>query len=123
MPETPNRRSVVRGPPSYLMRSYDGLSVSKKKQLNRLGLSMLVFGFAVPMLASVGLRAFTGAGLPLVFWLFSGVVMVVGVSLAWPQLGIYLIGSLPNAVGKLLPKSWATLLKKPERRNGDDNAG
>ena len=74
------------------------------------------------MLASVGLRAFTSAGLPLVFWLFSGVVMVVGVSLAWPQLGIYLIGSLPNAIGKLLPKSWATLLKKPDRRNGDDNA-
>lgn len=121
MPE--ERRSRIGRPPTYLMQSINGLSPQKKRQLSHIGYGLLIFSVVVPMLASVGLRAFTSAGLPLVFWLFSGVVMVVGVSLAWPQLGIFLIGSLPNAIGKLLPKSWATLLKRPDRRNGDDNAG
>ena len=115
MPE--ERRSRVGKPPTYLMQSIAGLSPQKKKQLSHIGIALLIFSVVVPMFASVALIAFTEAGLPLVFWLFSGVVMVVGVSLTWPQLGIYLIGALPNAIGKLLPKNWATMLKRPERRN------
>lgn len=115
-----NRRSGSGKPPTFLMQSYSGMTPQKKNELKRLGYGLLIFSIVVPVLGSVGLRAFVaGGGLPIIIWLFCGVGMVVGLSLAWPELGIYMLGRLPAAVGKLLPKSWADALRRPERRNND----
>lgn len=118
-----NRRSVSGKPPTYLMQSYAGMEVSKKKELKRIGFGLLIFSFCVPVLASIGLRALTTASLPWTIWIFCGVGMIVGLSLAWPELGIYMLGRLPSAVSMLLPKSWASMLKRPDRRNGDAGQG
>ncbi len=105
------------------MRSIAGLSPKKKKQLHWVGLAILAFSFVVPVLGSIGLRAFVpGASLPIVIWLFCGVGLVVGLSLVWPELGIYMLGRLPSAVGKLLPKNWAAMLQRSERRNNDNGS-
>jgi len=115
-----DRRSLHNGrPPTYLMQSYGGMTPQKKKELKHIGYGLLVFSFVVPVLASIGLRAF-GLGLPMVIWLFCGVGMIVGLSLAWPELGIYMLGRLPAAISKLLPKSWAAKLARPDRRNNEN---
>ena len=118
MPSSERRSGVNRGPPTYLMQSYAGMAAQKKKELKRIGYGLLIFSFVVPVLASIALNILS-AGLPMVIWLFCGVGMIVGLSLAWPELGIYMLGRLPAAIGKLLPKSWAAALRRPDRRNND----
>ncbi|MCP4900528.1 MAG: hypothetical protein GY906_26495 [bacterium] len=118
----PERRSNANGrPPTYLMQSISGMSSAKKKELKRIGYGILIFSFVVPVLASIALRAFVGIGLHPIAWLFCGVGMVVGLALAWPEMGIYMLSRLPAAVAKLLPKNLASkILRRPERRNGDE---
>jgi hypothetical protein len=55
--------------------------------------------------------------LSIAYWIFSGVFALVGVSLIMPQLGMWLIGAIPNAITKILPSK---MFKRPDRRNGPD---
>ncbi len=119
-PAPEERRNSTSGkPPTALMRSYAGMTPKKKKELKHLGYGFMVFSFVVPVSASIALRAFVGVGLHPLVWLFCGVGMIVGLSLAWPEMGIYFLGTLPSAVSKLLPSKLSGLLKRPERRNND----
>ena len=114
------RRSRSARPPTYLMQSYNEMTAQARKGLRKLGVGILLFCIALPMVAQVTLSVLDRPGLSAVFWLFSGVGMVVGLCLVWPQLGIYAIGALPGAVRKLLPTKLAAGLARPDRR-GDEN--
>lgn len=48
------------------------------------------------------------------YWIFSGVITVAGLCLIWPELGLWLMNSIPNALAKILPTK---LLSRPDRRN------
>lgn len=124
MPAPLERRNSTSGkPPTALMQSYSGMGRQKRRELKRIGYGLLVFSFVVPVLASIGLRAFVGVGLHPIVWLFCGVGMIVGLSLAWPEMGIYLLSRLPAAVSKLLPSKLAGILRRPDRRHGDADQG
>ncbi len=121
----PERRNSTSGkPPTALMQSYSGMGHQKRKELKRLGYAILVFSIAVPVLSSTVVNALVGgAPLPIIVWLFCGVGMIVGLCLAWPEMGIYLLSRLPAAVSKLLPSKLAGLLRRPDRRNNDADQG
>jgi hypothetical protein len=114
------RRTNENGkPPTALMQSYQAMQESQRRELKRIGYGLLIFSFVVPVLASIAMRTFAGVGLPAIVWLFCGVGMVVGVCLSWPEMGLYLLSRLPNAVGKLLPGKLADkAIVTRERRNG-----
>lgn len=114
------RRSESGKPPTYLMQSYDAMSEKGKNDLRQLGIWILLFTIGLPMLAEVVLRYTGRGGLPPLFFLFSGVGLVVGLSLIWPALGIWMVGAVPKAIGKLLPSKLAGLLTRPDRRNKDE---
>lgn len=118
MPSQERRNSSAK-PPTALMQSYLAMPSRKRRELKLVGLGLLVFSFVVPVLATIGLRAFVGVGLHPLVWLFCGVGMIVGLSITWPEMGIYLLGTLPKAVATLLPSKLAGLLKRPDRRNND----
>lgn len=114
------RRSRQGRPPTYLMQSYAEMTPAGKQALRVLGISIMLFTIGLPMGAQVALSILNRPGLPGLFWLFSGVGLVVGLSLVWPQLGIHMLSSLPRAVHGLLPSKWASMLRRPERRSDDD---
>lgn len=111
-----DRRTTTGKPPTALMQSYKAMTPDKRGELKRIGYGLLVFSFVTPVISSIAISAFGGAGLPALVWLFCGVGMIIGLSLSWPEMGIYLLSRLPSAVSRLLP---GKLTKVVERRGGD----
>lgn len=121
MPEPDQRSSRSNGkPPTALMVSYNAMTAKKRLELKRIGYGLLLFSFALPTITSVGLSVLgSSARLPAVTWLFCGVGMIIGLSLSWPEMGIYLLSRLPSAVARLLPTKLTSAIHRPERRSGD----
>lgn len=113
MPEGTERRAADGKPPTALMQSYQAMTRRKRKELKTIGYVLLMFSLVTPVISSIAISAFGGAGLPPLVWLFCGVGMIVGLSLSWPEMGIYLLSRLPSAVVRLLP---SRLIDRPERR-------
>lgn len=121
MPDiTPDKRSTRSNgkPPTALMQSYSVMGHKKRRELKLIGYGFLVFSLVTPVIGSIVMRVTVGAGLPGVAYLFCSVGLIIGLSLSWPEMGIYLLGRLPGAVSKLLPSKLAGLLGRPDRRNG-----
>lgn len=107
----PERRSRDGTPPTIVMQSYTDMTVGEKRQLRRLGFGMVVFGVGMPM----GIEPFVS--LHWVYWLFAGLVAVVGLMLLWPAAGFVVLDRLVAAAAKILPALRDVV--RPERRDDE----
>lgn len=112
-----DRRERKQGdPPTLLMRSFTEMEKEEKWRFQKVGLGLLFFTAAVPMIAGIFYE------LSPAYWVFSGLMAIVGVCLAWLPLGVWLLSSVPNALTKMLPGHKLTdLLKRPDRRERDED--
>jgi len=118
MPGPDQRRTTTGKPPTALMVSYNAMTVKKRRELKRIGYGCLIFSLVTPVIASIVMRMTVGAGLPGTVYLFCGAGMIIGLSLSWPEMGIYLLSRLPSAVARLLPGKLTGVVER-RNREGD----
>lgn len=116
------RRKEDAGPPTQLMAAWTGMTPRDKGRLQGGGVALLTFTVVVPMVGQVVLLALDRGMLPIVLWLFSAGFGAIGVAMIFPPLGVWAVSTLAPALVKLLPSGrLADLLKRPERRGGEQD--
>ncbi len=109
--EREDRRKLIAGPPTLLTLAYEKWSPEKRKWLFWVGVGLLIFTVALPLVAGIWVD------LPNIYWGFAIVGFVAGLSCMSPELGIF----IASIAGKLIPISGIKhLLSNPDRRNHDD---
>ena len=111
-----NERRSDRGDlPTKLEISLAEMDPDDRNRLQWIGAVLILAGLVVPL----GVGAFVH--LPVVYWIFSGFVAFVGVLLAWPRAGVYILTSAPGAIRTLIPHPKVQEMLTPvDRRKSDD---
>lgn len=110
-----DRRERSEGPPTLIMQSYQDMGTEGRRKMQKIGLGILLFTVAVPMTAGIFVE------LPTTYWLFSGVGMVLGLCLLWPQLGVWAVNAIPAAVSRLMPSKKLADALRPDRRDARED--
>lgn len=116
MSAEPDRRQSEDDLPTKLEASFEAMDPDDKNRLQVIGCSLIVIGLAVPLTAGIF------RDLPTLYLVFSGFVATVGVLLAWPRLGVYVLTAAPGAVSKLVPSSKLKELLQPVDRRAPREA-
>lgn len=95
-------------PPMMIVRSFERMTPEGRRRLRIYGGLMLTLSVTLPLVGGLFVE------LSPYYWIFSGVITVAGLCLIWPELGLWLMNSIPNALAKILPTK---LLSRPDRRN------
>ncbi len=98
-------------PPLQIIQAYQAMTPQNRKRIRIGGAAMTTVAILLPLVGGLFVE------LSIAYWIFSGVFALVGVSLILPQLGMWLIGAIPNAITKILPSK---MFKRPDRRGSAD---
>lgn len=100
MPSVPERRTRdTEDLPTKLEHAFSSMSRREKARFQFFGFAMVSFSIGLPMVGGLFIE------IPGYYWLFSGVVLLIGVCFLVPRLGVYLITSLPNGIAKIIPSA------------------
>lgn len=94
-------------PPLQIVQAYQAMTPVNRKRVRILGGSMTGVAVIVPLVGGLFVE------LSVAYWIFSGVIALVGVSLVFPQMGMWLISAIPNGITKILPSK---MFSRPDRR-------
>ena len=97
MSETTEKRSGGGSPPTVLMVAYQRMDPDLKKLLQKVGIAMIAFGIAMPMVAELFMP------LSWVYWLFAGGVVMLGACFMYMPIGIWFGNFLGGLAVKLIP--------------------
>ncbi len=99
-------------PPLMIVRSYENMTPQGRRRLRIAGALMLILSITLPLVGGLFVE------LSAYYWIFSGVITVAGLCLLWPELGLWLVNAIPNALVKILPSK---LLSRPDRRTNSED--
>lgn len=104
------RRGSDEDLPTKLEASFEAMDKDDKNRLQIIGSVLIVVGLGVPLTAGIFQELST------LYLIFSGFVAVVGILLAWPRLGVYVLTAAPGAISKLVPSAKLKDLLQPVDR-------
>ncbi len=107
---TGERRIRTGVPPTQLMAAYKALSPAQEKRLNYLGFGMSSLSTVTLLVGGIFVELGTG------YLVGAIIILLVGICLIFLPLGVWLITAIPRGVAKVLPASWASKLRAPDRR-------
>ena len=101
------------GQATQLILSYEKMSPQKRKWLFWVGVGLLGFTVALPLVAGIWVE------LPTVYWGFAVVGFVAGFSCMWPEGGIFLASIAGRFIPTLTLKRLIGAHKRIDRREDD----
>ena len=110
------RRAEFDDLPTKLEASFRDMDADDKNRLQLIGSVLIVVGLSVPLAGGIF------RDLATLYLIFSGFVATIGVLLAWPRLGVYVLTAAPGAVSKLVPSSKLKELLQPVDRRAPREA-
>ena len=109
-------RSGNGSPPTVLMVAYQNMEPETKKLLQKLGVGMIAFGIALPMVGELFIP------LSWVYWLFAGCVVVLGACFVYLPIGIWFGNLVTGLTVKVIPALRGKLITE-DRRAGTGEQG
>lgn len=106
------KRRTDASPPMMIFRSFENMTTQARRRLRIYGAMMLALSVTLPLVGGLFVE------LSAYYWIFSGVITVAGLCLIWPELGLWLMNSIPNALAKILPTKF---LSRPDRRSNSED--
>ncbi len=98
-------------PPMLIVQSFERMTPKARMRLRVGGALMLIASIMLPLVGGLFVE------LSAYYWIFSGFISLAGLCLLWPELGIWLVKAIPNALVKILPSK---LLSRPDRRSNSE---